>query len=278
MIDNPTGRPRRRGAREVHRQALSRVPHHLDLLHVHEHRGAAVRQARRAPGGQLGARLRRAQPHAGRLPVQDARDPAAAAPGLRAQPEPLPRAQSAEGPAADRAGRREGRAGDRVGRTTRTRRRRPWPTTPTCSTRSASRPSSRPSPRETTSPTVGDRSLRAQTGFANWSEDYPHPADFIDVLLNPDNVIATEQQQLLLQRLQHGLRQAHQRGRGPAAQHRRPRRSGPRWTATPSSRPTGASTRTRKQSTFFSDRMNFQNCKGDDWPVATHDWARFCLK
>ena len=35
---------------------------------------------------------------------------------------------------------------------------------------------------------------------------------------------------------------------------------------------------TRKQSTFFSDRMNFQNCKGDDWPLATHDWGRFCLK
>ena len=35
---------------------------------------------------------------------------------------------------------------------------------------------------------------------------------------------------------------------------------------------------TRKQSTFFSDRMDFQNCKGDDWPLATHDWGRFCLK
>ena len=35
---------------------------------------------------------------------------------------------------------------------------------------------------------------------------------------------------------------------------------------------------TRKQSTFFSDRMDFRNCKGDDWPLATHDWGRFCLK
>jgi hypothetical protein len=24
--------------------------------------------------------------------------------------------------------------------------------------------------------------------------------------------------------------------------------------------------------------MNFAQCKGDDWPLATHDWARFCLK
>ncbi len=35
---------------------------------------------------------------------------------------------------------------------------------------------------------------------------------------------------------------------------------------------------TRRQSTFFSTRMDFKNCKGDDWPLATHDWARFCLK
>ncbi|KKL92230.1 hypothetical protein LCGC14_1886740, partial [marine sediment metagenome] len=34
----------------------------------------------------------------------------------------------------------------------------------------------------------------------------------------------------------------------------------------------------RKQSTFFSERMDFENCKGDEHPVWQHDWAQFCLK
>ena len=39
--------------------------------------------------------------------------------------------------------------------------------------------------------TVGDRSLKAQTGWANWFQDYPHPSNFIDTLLNPRRVVAT---------------------------------------------------------------------------------------
>jgi hypothetical protein len=33
----------------------------------------------------------------------------------------------------------------------------------------------------------------------------------------------------------------------------------------------------RKQSTFFSDRLNFDDCKGIS-AIYTHDWSRFCLK
>lgn len=38
---------------------------------------------------------------------------------------------------------------------------------------------------------IGNRSSAAQTGFTNWFQDYPHPGDFIDVLLNPKRVTDT---------------------------------------------------------------------------------------
>ena len=37
--------------------------------------------------------------------------------------------------------------------------------------------------------TIGTRKNKPQTGWANWFQDYPHPSDFIDILLNPDNVV-----------------------------------------------------------------------------------------
>ncbi len=40
----------------------------------------------------------------------------------------------------------------------------------------------------------------------------------------------------------------------------------------------GAIYGTRKQTTFFSDRMDFENCRGDEYAVGTDDWAQFCLK
>ena len=64
----------------------------------------------------------------------------------------------------------------------------------------------------------------------------------------------------------------------PSRSRRRPRRSGPQLDRYAQQQAYWATYATRKQSTFFSDRMDFQHCKGDDWPLATHDWARFCLK
>jgi peptide/nickel transport system substrate-binding protein len=130
---------------------------------------------------------------------------------------------------------------------------------------------------ETYFTTIGDRSLKAQTGWSNWTEDYPHPADFIDVLLNPDNVVATGNNNFSY----------NASGRGFAS---RINAVAAKPLTSQTEKEWAALDRyaqqqaywgiygTRKQSTFFSDRMNFQNCKGDDWPLATHDWGRFCLK
>jgi peptide/nickel transport system substrate-binding protein len=39
--------------------------------------------------------------------------------------------------------------------------------------------------------TVGNQATKAQIGFADWFQDYPHPLDWIDVMLNGDRITQT---------------------------------------------------------------------------------------
>ncbi len=39
--------------------------------------------------------------------------------------------------------------------------------------------------------TVGNQATKAQIGFADWFQDYPHPLDWFDVLLNGDRITQT---------------------------------------------------------------------------------------
>ena len=39
--------------------------------------------------------------------------------------------------------------------------------------------------------TVGNQATKAQIGFADWFQDYPHPLDWIDVLLNGTRITKT---------------------------------------------------------------------------------------
>ena len=39
--------------------------------------------------------------------------------------------------------------------------------------------------------TVGNQSTKAQIGFADWFQDYPHPLDWFDVLLNGERITQT---------------------------------------------------------------------------------------
>jgi peptide/nickel transport system substrate-binding protein len=125
--------------------------------------------------------------------------------------------------------------------------------------------------------TIGNRSLKAQTGWSNWFEDYPHPADFIDVLLNPSKVVATGNNNYSYNTSDTGFAN---RINTVAAQQLTPETE-KEWASLDryaQQQAYWAVYGTRKQSTFFSTRMDFQNCKGDDWPLGTHDWGRFCLK
>jgi peptide/nickel transport system substrate-binding protein len=44
-------------------------------------------------------------------------------------------------------------------------------------------------PRSTYYTTIGNVDTKAQTGWARWLEDYPHPLDWFDVLLNGKNIV-----------------------------------------------------------------------------------------
>ena len=126
--------------------------------------------------------------------------------------------------------------------------------------------------------TVGDRSTKAQTGWYNWFQDYPHPADFIDVLQNPDNVKATGNNNV-----QYNVadKELARKINAAAAEPELTDEVKKQWADIDreiQEKAYGAIYGTRKQTTFFSDRMDFENCKGDDYAVGTHDWAQFCLK
>ena len=126
--------------------------------------------------------------------------------------------------------------------------------------------------------TVGDRSTKAQTGWYNWFQDYPHPADFIDVLQNPDNVKATGNNNV-----QYNVddKELARKINAAAAEPELTDEVKQQWADIDreiQEKAYGAIYGTRKQTTFFSDRMDFENCKGDDYAVGTHDWAQFCLK
>jgi peptide/nickel transport system substrate-binding protein len=47
-------------------------------------------------------------------------------------------------------------------------------------------------PRTTYYTTIGNATTHAQTGWARWLEDYPHPSDWFDVLLNGNRITAQE--------------------------------------------------------------------------------------
>ncbi len=132
-------------------------------------------------------------------------------------------------------------------------------------------------PGETYFTTIGDRSLKVQTGWANWFQDYPHPANFIDVLVNPNNVVATGNNNYSYnaadKKLGTMIEELNQEPElTPEVQERwgevdRYIQEQAYW----------ALYGNRQQSTFFSERMDFENCKGQHSSY-THDWHQFCLK
>ena len=132
-------------------------------------------------------------------------------------------------------------------------------------------------PGETYFTTIGDRSVKAQTGWANWFADYPHPANFIDVLVNPNNVVATGNNNFSYNAQDKELATAiEELNKEPELTPEVQKR----WTEVDKQiqeKAYWAIYGNRKQTTFFSERMDFENCRGEG-VTYTHDWSRFCLK
>lgn len=131
-------------------------------------------------------------------------------------------------------------------------------------------------PSETYFAAIGDRKLKAQTGWANWSQDYPHPADFIDVLLNPSKVVATGNNNYSYNAADKGY------AARIAAVSKKPinAESIKEWAALDreaQKKAYWAVYGTRKQTDFYSEKMD-PKCRGGYWPAATSDLAQLCLK
>ena len=130
---------------------------------------------------------------------------------------------------------------------------------------------------ETYFATIGNRKTKAQTGWANWFQDYPHPANFIDVLVNPSRVVESGNNNYSYNAADKEL------GARIDAVSKEPELTDEvlaEWAAIDKEiqeKAYWAIYGNRKQTTFMSERMDFENCKGESVTV-NHDWSRFCLK
>jgi len=132
-------------------------------------------------------------------------------------------------------------------------------------------------PGETYFATIGDRKTGAQTGWANWFQDYPHPADFIDILVNPDKVVSTGNNNYSYNAADKELAA---KINAVAAEPELTDEVKKQWAEVDreiQQKAYWGIYGNRKQTTFFSERMDFENCKGEH-SVWTHDWSEFCLK
>jgi peptide/nickel transport system substrate-binding protein len=130
---------------------------------------------------------------------------------------------------------------------------------------------------ETYFTTIGDRSVKPQTGWANWFQDYPHPADFIDILLNPNNVVDTGNNNYSYNA---DDKEFAERIEAANQEPELTDEAKEKWAARDleaQRKAYWAIYGNRKQTTFFSERMDFENCKGIH-ATYTHDWSKFCLK
>jgi peptide/nickel transport system substrate-binding protein len=123
--------------------------------------------------------------------------------------------------------------------------------------------------------TVGVERTKAQTAFTNWYQDYPHPGDFIEVLLSSralQSEITTNfgfvSDPVLDRRLD-------------AIRGQTPEEAADEWAALDdyvvNEKSYVVPYGVEESSQFFSERMDAENCVGAH-PVFKNDWLEFCLK
>jgi peptide/nickel transport system substrate-binding protein len=122
---------------------------------------------------------------------------------------------------------------------------------------------------------IGLKRNKAQTGFTDWYQDYPHPGDFIEVLLstrslqtevtNNEGFVSDPKLDRELDKLRPEF----------------PEDVSEEWGALDeyvvNEQAHVAPYGYEESSSFFSDRMDVENCSGDH-PVYKNDWSLFCLK
>ena len=122
---------------------------------------------------------------------------------------------------------------------------------------------------------VGLKKNKAQTGFTDWYQDYPHPGDFIEVLLSSralKSEVTNNQGFVSDKTLDAKLDEL--RGKDPES-------VAEEWGKLDeyvvNEKAYVAPYGYEESSSFFSERMNGEDCRGVH-PVYKNDWLLFCLK
>jgi peptide/nickel transport system substrate-binding protein len=122
---------------------------------------------------------------------------------------------------------------------------------------------------------VGLKRTKAQTGFTDWYQDYPHPGDFIDVLLST-NALKTE-----VTNNQGFVSDPELDKKLDELRPKTPEDAADEWGALDeyvvNEKAHVAPYGYEESSSFFSERMDAENCNGIH-PVYKNDWLLFCLK
>jgi peptide/nickel transport system substrate-binding protein len=123
--------------------------------------------------------------------------------------------------------------------------------------------------------TVGDKKTKAQAGFTDWYQDFPHPADFFEPNLSKKALQGNPTfnfQFKSSKELDDGLAELN-----PESD---PSKVADGWAAVDRSvvdNANGAIYGNELSTSFYSERMDFKNCHGVH-PVYKNDWSLFCLK
>ena len=123
--------------------------------------------------------------------------------------------------------------------------------------------------------TIGTKKTKAQIGFTDWYQDFPHPADFFEPNLSGAALASEPTFNFQFKSdpaLDAGLKKL-----GVEAD---PATVADQWAALDKGVIDGAHAAVygnELSTSFFSERMDFENCNGVH-PVYKNDWAQFCLK
>jgi peptide/nickel transport system substrate-binding protein len=124
---------------------------------------------------------------------------------------------------------------------------------------------------------IGTKSTKAQTGFTDWFQDFPHPADFFQPLLSADSLQSTPTSNqgrvndATLNKKIQDLTETPKKLADVAGQW------GDLDQYVVKNKAYIAPYGYEKSTSFFSERMNFKKCAGVH-AVWKNDWTQFCLK
>lgn len=122
---------------------------------------------------------------------------------------------------------------------------------------------------------IGLKRTKAQTGFTDWYQDFPHPGDFFEPLLGGDALKAEVTfNQSFVDDPELNKRLEELRAEDPE-------KAAEQWAELDdyvvNQKAYLVPYGNEKASSFFSERMDFENCSGVH-PVWKNDWSLFCLK